>query len=193
MKHIIKIILAISLISSVGCWSAENTNTANTAIVTNATNTTNTADTTDTTTAANTANTTNSPSEANVPVSGSPMETLKALNAASKAKNPAAIKKTLSKGTLAMIETSAKNQKKSSDALLREDDGAPFKELPEMRNEQISGSTATVEVKNTTSGGWEKIPFVVEDGEWKVALDKYLENLKKEFDEEQRKNPPTVK
>lgn len=187
MNHILKIILAISLISSVGCWSAENTTTADTAtVVNNSTNATNTTDTTDTATATNTVN---SLSETTVPVKGSPTETLKALNAASKAKNPAAIKKTLSKGTLAMIEISAKNQKKSSDALLREEDGAPFKELPEMRNEQISGNTATVEVKNTTSGGWEKIPFVVEDGEWKVALDKYLENLKKEFDEEQNKGP----
>jgi hypothetical protein len=180
MNNIIKIILAVSLLGSAACWSAE-TNTANTTNTATVANTANSADTT---------NTANPPSETELKVSGSPTETLKALNEASKAKNPEAIKKTLSKGTIALINESAANQKKTVDELLKEDDGAPFKELPEIRNEQINGNTATVEVKNKVANEWEKIPFVVEDGEWKVALDKYLDELEKKFAEEQGKNPP---
>ena len=182
--------LAISLISSVGCWSAGNTNTennANTAVITNTENSTNTADSINETNSATAANST---SETNVPVSGSPMETLKKLNAASKAKDPTAIKKTLSKGTLAMIEESAANQKKTVDALLKEDDGAPFKELPEMRNEKINGNTATVEVKNKENGEWLEITFIVEDGEWKTALDVLYQRLQQEFLQNQQKNAP---
>lgn len=181
MSKTIKIILAVSLLSSAACWSADTINTANTTNTTNAANAMNTEETT---------NTTNPPSETEENVSGSPTETLKALNEASKAKNPDAIKKTLSKGTIDLIKESATNQKKSVDELLKEDDGAPFKELPEMRNEQINGNTATVEVKNKVSSEWEKIPFVVEDGEWKVALDKYLKELEKRFAEEMSKEKP---
>lgn len=145
--------------------------------------------TTETSNTANTANTTNQTVEPEVKVKGSPTETLKELNEASKAKDPEAIKKTLSKGTIALIEKSAENQKKSIDELLKEDDGAPFKELPEIGKEEITGDTAILEVKNKVSGEMEKIPFVVEDGEWKVALDKYLEELEKRFAEEQDKGP----
>ncbi len=185
------------LLISVGCWSAENTNTTNTtstATVINTANTTNETGTTDL--AANTANTANtenpadSPSAANLPITGSPMETLKTLHNASLAKNPPAIKKMLSKSSIAMIEESARNQKKTVDQLLKEDDGAPFKfkELPEMRNEKINGSLATVEVKPKGAEEWESIPFIAENGEWKVMLDLIYRNLEQQYLEELRKN-----
>jgi hypothetical protein len=50
----------------------------------------------------------------------------------------------------------------------------------EMRNEKIEGDTATLEVKNALVGEWETIPFVKEGGRWKIAADRYREQILKE-------------
>lgn len=50
----------------------------------------------------------------------------------------------------------------------------------EMRNEKIEGDTATLEVKNALVGEWETVPFVKEDGRWKIAADRYREQILKE-------------
>ena len=113
-----------------------------------------------------------------------PTDTLKALSDASKKKDVEAIKKHLSQGTLALLETGAQEQKKSVDQILKEKDGAPFPKLPELGAEQVEGETATLEVKNTESGKFEKLPFVKENGEWKVAIDVYLNNLDAEVAQE---------
>lgn len=119
----------------------------------------------------------------------SPTETLKALNEAAKKKDVEGIKRELSKGTLELLEQSAQRQKRTVDELLLEDQGAPFEELPEMRNEQIEGDTATVEVKNRLTDTYEKVPFVKENGEWKLALDKFMEDMMKRATEEMNKIP----
>lgn len=122
----------------------------------------------------------------------SPTETLKALNEASKKKDTAAIKSLLSKGTLDLLEKNAKKQSKTVDEILLKDDGAPFQELPETRNEVITGDTATIEVKNTVTNEFQKLPFVKEDGIWKVALDKFLEDVMKQMREEMNKIPANI-
>ncbi len=109
----------------------------------------------------------------------SPTEVLKNLNEASKTRDVEAVKNSVSKGTLALMEDSAKKQNTTVDELLKKDNGVPFKELPETRNEKIEGDTATLELKNTTTGGWETVPFVKEDGSWRLALDKYMKDLQK--------------
>ena len=119
----------------------------------------------------------------------SPTEVLKAMNEASKKKDVEAIKSYLSKGTLELLDKSAKSQEKSVDELLKADDGAPFEELPETRNEKIEGDTATVEIKNKTTDSWEKLPFVKEEGNWKIALDKFMEDMIKRLTEEMNKIP----
>lgn len=119
----------------------------------------------------------------------SPTETIKALSEASKQKDPAAIKSYLSKGTLDMLDQSAKRREKSVDELLREENGAPMQDLTEVRNEQITGETATVEVKNNVTGGFEKIPFVSENGVWKVSLDTYMQDAIKRLNEAMNQPP----
>ena len=119
----------------------------------------------------------------------SPTDTIKALNEASKKKDTAAIKNLLSKGTLDLLDQSAKRQQKSVDELLTQEDGAPFQELPEVKNEQIAGETATVEVKNSVTGAFEKIPFTKENGVWKVALDKFMEDAMKRLTEQMKEMP----
>ena len=119
--------------------------------------------------------------------SRTPTETLKALNEASKKKDAEGIKKVLSKGTLKLLENAALAEKTTPDELLKKDNGAPMADLPEILGETIEGDTAYVEIKNDITKENEKMPLVKEDGEWKVALDKYLETMRQRFTEEMNK------
>lgn len=114
--------------------------------------------------------------------SSSPTATFKAFFEASKKKDSAAMKKTLSKGTVDMFEKLAKEQNKSFDEMLKgiDKDGKDEK-MPETRNEKITGDTATLEVKNEKTEKWDTLPFVKENGEWKIALDKFIENMIKDL------------
>jgi len=107
-----------------------------------------------------------------------PTATLKAFYEASKKKDATAMKKTLSKGSLDMFEKQAKEQGKSFDDLLKSDQHTPDK-MPETRNEKIDGETATLEVKNDQTNKWDTLPCVKEDGEWKIAFDKFIEDMMK--------------
>jgi hypothetical protein len=103
----------------------------------------------------------------------SPTTTLKAFYEATQKKDAEAIKKTLSKGTLEMLEGFAKAQGKSLDESLKSglaSDTSSGK-MPETRNEKIDGDKATLEVKNDKTGQWESVPFVKEDSDWKIAFD----------------------
>ena len=114
--------------------------------------------------------------------SPTPTDTFKAFFEASKKKDVPGMKKTLSKGTLNMFETLANLQNKSLDDMLKEidkDDKSKDEKMPETRNEKITGDTATLEVKNEKTGKWDTLPFVKEDKEWKIALDKFLEETMK--------------
>lgn len=106
----------------------------------------------------------------------SPTDTLKNFIEASKKKDVEAIKKSLSKGSLALAEKSAQSQGIAIDELFRRDNAQMPSEVPEIRNEKVEGDTATVEVKDLTSG-YDTIPFVKEDGAWKIAFDKYQETM----------------
>lgn len=119
--------------------------------------------------------------------SRTPTDTLKALNEASKKKDVEGIKKVLSKGTLKLLDEAAQKEKTTPDELLKKDNGAPMAELPEILGEKIEGDTAYVEIKNDITKENEKMPLVKEDGEWKVALDKYLETMRQRFTEEMNK------
>lgn len=121
----------------------------------------------------------------------SPTETIKALSEASKQKDAAAIKSYLSKGSLELLDQSARRREKSVDELLREENGAPMQDVTEVRNEQLAGETATVEVKNNVTGAFEKIPFAMENGVWKVALDRYMQDAIKRLNEAMNQPPPT--
>lgn len=119
----------------------------------------------------------------------SPTETMKALNEASRKKDVETIKKLVSKGTLELLEQSAQRQETTVDELLRRDEGAPFQELPETRNEKISGDTATIEIKNNATNDWETMPFVKENGVWKIALDRFMEDVMQRMNEEMKELP----
>jgi hypothetical protein len=116
--------------------------------------------------------------------SSSPTATFKAFYDAQKNKDVPGMKKTLSKGSLAMIEKGAKEQKKTLDDALKEgfdDPTSKAAKMPETRNEKIDGHSATLEVQDDTTKKWETMYFAKEDGEWKVALDKTLEEMIKKI------------
>lgn len=107
----------------------------------------------------------------------SPTASFKGLFEATRNKDAAGIKRRLSKGTLAMMETIAQKQNKKLDDMLTtsmNDSANNSAKIPETRNEKITGDTATLEVKDEKSGKWQPIPFVKEDGEWKFAMDKLV-------------------
>jgi hypothetical protein len=107
------------------------------------------------------------------PSGSSPTATLQAFYEALRDRNVEAYKKTVSKNSLQMLEKMAKDMDKTLDEYIRLDIDKPTRALPdkvETRNEKIEGDKATLEVKNI-EGGWNTIPFVKEDGQWKIALD----------------------
>jgi uncharacterized membrane protein len=108
----------------------------------------------------------------------SPTATMKAFFEATRKRDAEGFKKTLSKGSLDTIEVYAKAQNKTLDELLKSGiktlDASQSSATPSMRNEKIDGETATLEVQDGENGEWRNIPFVRENGEWKIAFDKAL-------------------
>ena len=113
-------------------------------------------------------------------MSSSPTSTFKAFWEAQKKKDVAGMKKTLSKSSVQMMETAAKAQGKSVDDALKEgfeSPGAKSEKIPETRDEKIDGGSATLEVQDSDTKKWSKVYFVKEEKEWKIALDKTIEEL----------------
>ena len=112
--------------------------------------------------------------------SSSPTATFKAYFEAQRKKDIPAIKKTLSKSSLEMMEKAAKEQNKTVDKALTEGleaPGANTEKTPETRNEKIDGNNGTLEVQNEQTKKWDTVYFVKEDSEWKIALDKTIEEM----------------
>jgi len=116
--------------------------------------------------------------------SSSPTSTFKAFYEAQKKKDVEGMKKTLSKGSMAMMEKAAKEQNKTVDKALAEGFDTPAAKsakMPETRNEKIDGNNATLEVQDEDSKKWDTVYFVKEDSDWKIALDKTLEEMFKKL------------
>lgn len=116
--------------------------------------------------------------------SSSPTSTFKAFFEAQKKKDVPAIKKTLSKPSLGMLETAAKAKKIDLDEFIGEGlstPGSKFEKMPETRNEKIDGDNATLDIKDEGMKDWETMYFVKEEREWKIALDKTIEELLKKM------------
>ncbi len=117
----------------------------------------------------------------------SPTDTFKAFIEAGRKKDTAAIKQMLSKGSLKMAEENAKAQNMSVDEILSSRETPGMKSMPDTRNEKIDGDSATLEIKNDVTGTWDVMYFVKEDGQWKLALDRAMQEIMKKV-EEQMKN-----
>ena len=102
-----------------------------------------------------------------------PTETAKAFYDAAKSQDVKGMKNALSKKSLEVMEAFAKMGNKSLDDTLKEPSNMP--PAFEARNEKVTGDTATLEVKGQ-GDKWDTLYFVKEDGQWKIAFDKAMEN-----------------
>ncbi|MBA3600121.1 MAG: hypothetical protein H0W45_02615 [Acidobacteria bacterium] len=110
-----------------------------------------------------------------------PTEAYKMLFAAVKAKDSGKIKQMMSKTTLGLAEFSGSQQKKSVDQILENGFVAPTlaASLTEIRDERVKDNFGAVEVFNPKDNRWEDLPFVLEDGGWKLAVGDIFQNTYK--------------
>jgi hypothetical protein len=118
-----------------------------------------------------------------------PLQTINSLSAASKSKDLSGIKRRLNKGSLALFEETSDDRGVTVDQLLTEEGGAPLASMSDARNEKIEGDKAFVDVQDSLTKNYETIPLIREDGEWKVALDIYMETLRQRLTDDMKKNP----
>jgi hypothetical protein len=108
----------------------------------------------------------------------SPIWVLKTFIEAKNNKDAETMKQTISKSTLETISGVAKSNGTTNEFLKRGNTTPLNKpEMPETRNEKITGETASVEIKRSATDKWTELPFVKEDGRWKMNLNKYLDNI----------------
>lgn len=109
-----------------------------------------------------------------------PSAIFKAFFEAQQKKDVAGMKQMLSKTSIAMMEGSAKQQGVTLDKMIQsqlDNPSARIDKVPEMRNEKINGDSATVELRNEDANRWDTMYFVKEDGAWKIALDRTMEEM----------------
>ncbi len=102
----------------------------------------------------------------------SPTEAYQMLYAACKAKDSDKIKQLMSKGSLGLAGMSASQQKKSLEQVLENGLVAPTlaPSITEIRDERVKDNFGAVEVYNEKDKRWEDLPFILEDGGWKLAV-----------------------
>ncbi|MEP6944540.1 MAG: hypothetical protein ABJA02_01390 [Acidobacteriota bacterium] len=107
-----------------------------------------------------------------VPGNDTPTEAYKRLFAAVKAKDIEAIKKQMSAKSIEFASMAAARNKTPIEKVFENGyTGTTFSPtLPELRDERIAGDEAGLEVWNSKDSRWEDLPFVKEDGVWKLAV-----------------------
>lgn len=117
----------------------------------------------------------------------SPLQTFKTYTKAIKAKDITTMKLLLSNATIKMHEKEAKAQGVTVDDIVkRETLFSENQKSVEYRNEKIDGEKATLQVKNSY-GSWETVPFVREDGVWKIDKQGYADQQIKAVEDEQNR------
>jgi len=116
-----------------------------------------------------------------------PLETFKTYVKAYKQKDMSTMKLLLSDATLKMHEREAKAQGSTVDDILKHETmiGEGQKSV-EYRDEKIEGDKATLQIKNVF-GSWETLPFVREDGVWKIDKQGYANQMIQEIEEDNKK------
>ncbi|CAN5390482.1 hypothetical protein BH20ACI2_BH20ACI2_17280 [soil metagenome] len=101
-----------------------------------------------------------------------PTAAYKRLYSAVKSKDIESIKLQVTKKTVSMAEMSAQRFGKPLDQAYENGFTATTfsNTLPSMRDERIKGDMGAVEVWNAKDSKWEDLPFILEDGTWKLAM-----------------------
>ncbi len=98
----------------------------------------------------------------------------------------------LSADSIKMLEQEAKAQNISLDDVVKRE--TLFNENQtsvEFRNEKIDGGRATLEVKNSF-GTFETVPFVFEEGEWKIDKKGFADRLIEDIEQENNQQLDSV-
>ncbi|MBC7899957.1 MAG: hypothetical protein H7070_07865 [Saprospiraceae bacterium] len=112
----------------------------------------------------------------------SPLETFKTYTKAIKQKDTTTMKLLLSAETIKMHELEARSQNVTVDDIVkRETLFSEGQTSVEFRNEKVEGDKATIEVKNSF-GSWETVPFVQEEGNWKIDKKGYADRLTEDIE-----------
>jgi len=116
-----------------------------------------------------------------------PIETFKTYTKAIKAKDTTTMKVLLSAATIKMHEKEAKAQGLTVDDIVKRQTlfSENQKEVA-FRDEKIDGDKATLQVKSP-SGSWVTVPFLREDGVWKIDSAGAAEQMMKDIDENNKK------
>lgn len=124
---------------------------------------------------------------ASAPPASTPLETLKAYTQAIKKKDTTTMKLLLSDDSIKMADQEAKAQNVTLDEIVKRE--TLFNENQtsvEYRNEKIDGDHATIEVKNSYNT-WNTVPFVKEDGIWKIDKQGFANQMLQQIDEQNKK------
>lgn len=114
-----------------------------------------------------------------------PLETFKNYTKAIKQKDLTTMKLLLSQETIKMHEQEAKVQNVTLDDIVkRETLFTEDQKSVEFRNEKIEGEKATLEVKNSF-GSWETVPFVKEQGTWKIDKKGFANQMIQDIEQKQ--------
>ena len=108
---------------------------------------------------------------ANYATNDTPAAAYKRLFDAVKSRNTEAIQKTVSKETQGLGEMMGKTYKQTSDQVYRNGftETTMGDQFPPTRDPRVKDNMAAIQVQNP-SGKWEDLPFVLEDGEWKLGV-----------------------
>lgn len=116
-----------------------------------------------------------------------PKKTFETYIKALKQKDITTMKVLLSDATIKMHEQEAKAQGITVDDIVkRETLFSEGQTTVEYKDEKIDGDKATLQVK-TPYGTWETVPFVLEDGSWKIDKRSYADQMLMEMDESNRR------
>jgi hypothetical protein len=113
-----------------------------------------------------------------------PLDSLKAYTKAIKKKDLTTMKLLLTDATLKMHEQQAKEQGVTVDDIVQRE--TLFNQAQtslKYKNEKIEGDKATIEVENSF-GGYDVIPFVLEEGIWKIDKQGFANQLQKQTEQQ---------
>jgi hypothetical protein len=120
-----------------------------------------------------------------------PVETFQTYVKAFKKKDITTMKLLLSNDTIKMHEQEAKSEGVTlDDVVKRETLLDPGQTTVEYRNEKINGDKATLEFKN--GGFWETIPFIKEEGEWKIDKKGFADQMMQDVEQSGQQFDQTV-
>jgi hypothetical protein len=121
------------------------------------------------------------------PSPSTPLETLKVYTTAIKKKDTTQMKLLLSDASIKMAEQEAKAQNVAVDDIIkRETLFGENQRNVNFRNEKIDGDRATIEMKDSFET-WVTVPFVREEGVWKIDKQGFANQMMQQIEEENNK------